>query len=126
MLIINYDDFSESASSVFDSVCQFLDVKPGLVGEFERVNARDSLHSASLHRFLKKPPRLVSSIASVLPSGIRSWARAELDNANKTAKPKGISREVRAELEQRYSADARKLSELFGGRFNDWLDQSKI
>jgi len=115
--IVIYDDFKKDVARTYREVCQFLDVAPTFVPNFEVINDSRVRRSMALRRFIASPK--VHQLGRVLLPGSLQQARRQLkgglDHWNtKTAPRSPMSVELMKRLEDEFVPEIDRLSELLG------------
>jgi Sulfotransferase domain len=125
--VIVFDDFIANTRSVYEQVLSFLGVPLDGKDDFETVNESRALRYPWLQRRLALTANQVRRIRAISGLNLR-WGlglsqRLLLLNS-KPSPRRGISPELRAELNEFFREDVRKLSKLLGRDLSYWVAES--
>lgn len=124
--IIWFEEFTNSTSSVYEKVLNFLEVPLDNRTEFARVNANKIHQSSLLGKVTQKPPKFLVNAAMKTKEiiGLSEWGVLDAIRSfnSKPTKRKALSPDFKAELIDEFATDIQKLSALLDRDLSHWLN----
>ena len=123
LLILRYRELRDEPASALTRVCRFLGVTPGLISAVPRENVRPHIRTGPATQVLQELLRAGAGVGQYFPLPVRRLARgpvlAVLQRRSRAREP--LNREQRAELIEALAPDVRRLEQVTGVYFGDWL-----
>lgn len=120
--VIIFDDFKKDTPRSFHETCEFLGVNTQFHPEFNIVNPRKTVHSATLRNFLRYPPPSVRWVLRSLGLRPVEWGfKGWLKRLNtKVEPPSDINPALRQALRAEFLPEVEQLSELLDRDLTHW------
>jgi hypothetical protein len=120
--VIIFDDFKKDTPRSFRETCEFLGVNTQFHPEFNIVNPRKTVHSATLRNFLRYPPPSVRWVLRSLGLRPVEWGfKGWLKRLNtKVEPPSDINPALRQALQVEFLPEVEQLSELLDRDLTHW------
>ncbi|HEY0074118.1 MAG TPA: sulfotransferase domain-containing protein [Abditibacteriaceae bacterium] len=114
--IIIFDDFKKDARGAFRETCEFLEIDAGFEPHIEKVNENRVVRHPGLHTLITRPhPKFKQFVRGLLPHGLRTRAAEKLILMNsQTAARQSMPDELRHRLENEFTPDVERLSQILG------------
>lgn len=122
VLVLRFDDLQADEAGVFQTVLDFLGLKPFVLERYRAHNQSDGLATIGIRRFLASRPRLDRSLRAVVPQPLIGGARRLVERARGggPAALRKLRPDTRAMLCATFEPEVRALERLTGHDLADW------
>jgi Sulfotransferase family len=124
--MFRYRELVESPQEILDEICRFLGLEEGLISHVPKENTRGFVEDSPRTRALGTVIRTGASLGSLLPPQV--WRRASRPLVRVLQRGAGprpvISADDRRSLLNSIEPDVKRLEEVTGQSFSDWLGDS--
>jgi len=126
--IIIFNDFARATLEVYRQTCEFLEVDSRFQPDFRIINANKSVHSATLRRFLRYPPKPIRWLFPLLGlrparQGFKGWLR-RFNNRYEPRPP--MEPRLRRRLQAEFAPEVERLSALLGRDLTPWCQLEEM
>lgn len=119
--IIVYDDIRADTAQVYRETLEFLGVDTTFVTDFAPVNVNKQLLSARFQRFIKAPPKWISSLGKFVPDrAVRGLQKSLYYVNTRYNEREPLDPEVARRLKKKYAPEVERLSDLLGRDLTHW------
>ncbi|MDX1540464.1 MAG: sulfotransferase [Geminicoccaceae bacterium] len=122
VLVLRFDDLRADEDGVFQTVLDFLDLKPFALERYRAHNQSDGLATIGVRRFLSRHPRIDRSLRAMVPQPLIGGVRRAVERARGggPAALRAMRPETRALLCETFEPEVRALERLTGLDLAHW------
>lgn len=116
--VIIFDDFKEETARVYRETCQFLEVSPEFIPEFNVHNPNKTVRSRAVRDLMRDlSPTALEIGRTLIPSNLRNTVR-RLNTKYERRPP--MPQEMRRRLNAAFAGEVERLSDLLGRDLSGW------
>jgi Sulfotransferase domain len=119
--IVLFDDLKNSASKVYDEICQFVGVSPNYSPALEVHNPGKQWKSNRLQALQRHPPESIKRMWHLLPLSMRSAISGQVRKLNTRVAAPALDPDLRRRLHDLFRPEVACLSELIGRDLMHWV-----
>jgi hypothetical protein len=123
VLVLRYKQLVDEPAQTLDRICAFLGVPTGVLTEIPRQNVTSHPEPTVGHRLVSVAQRGASAVGTLIPGMTAATLTAPLERylQRHSRQRQPLSWEQRQELIPRFEADIKRLEEVLGESFRDWI-----
>jgi hypothetical protein len=123
VLVLRYKQLVDEPTQTLDRICAFLGVPTGVLTEIPRQNVTSHPEPTVGHRLVSAAQRGASAVGTLIPGMTAATLTAPLERylQRHSRQRQPLGWEQRQELIPRFEADIRRLEEVLGESFRDWI-----
>jgi Sulfotransferase domain len=119
--IVLFEDLKDSASKVYNQICQFIGVSPDSSPALDIQNPGKQWKSNKLQSWQRHPPESIKRMWHFLPLSMRSAISRHVRGLNTRVAAPALESDLRRRLNDLFRPDVARLSELIGRDLTHWL-----
>jgi hypothetical protein len=123
VLVLRYRQMVDEPAQTLDRICAFLGVPTGVLTEIPRQNVTSHPEPTLGHRVVSAAQRAGSAIGTLIPGLTAATLTGPLERylQRHSRERQPLNWEQRQELIPRFESDIKRLEEVLGESFRDWL-----